>query len=1100
MCDGDDAVAEPVWKPEASDASQTRTRTFGTLDCGYETMADAWQQMDYKFAVGGQGPSRASHCYPEPRYALNLLTSHPVDVLVADKGSATPPRRKGPAGPDRWELLVLNTPPEKRPSVVLESWPASSATWADNPMSKGRRIRWEELGYTSRYKLLSSTAYGGAIRQQRLIVARVTVGGDTSWVWPTADEPQTARPMSNLLTPTGLLPRHARKTTTSSRTKSQAPDALLEPMPNCLGSWIRTGPNTVRRLQGDELYRGLGGNNQHLKGIQTPTSRGLLQTTSLFIWEGLTETIAGVPPNRPVDLPLRTNWQQVADNLFIDPPTKTVDKQSTTLTFVWAPPDLTPGKEWYNLRLRNLQAAAKFYPGREDELVTKGIAALAGHRRNYDATGAALKTLQLLWWEFPPEHWDPLREGSRAGFLTEPPACIHDNSAMTPEQLLVAAEFTDELIDIRAIGRATEPIHCNTPLFCIEKDGQVDQYRVIADCKAGGQNDHIGNDPVYLNRPLHILEQMYSGGFSAVVDASKFFYQFLLHPDDRKYMGLVHPVTGDHYTWHGCPMGSGSSPGLAGRYGLAFVRLLRERGPMFQQRARPNCWWSGFREEGYDPDLGYGFSFQQSDGSPAVKLFVHVDDFLIHGPTYESTARALSFFLDLTVDVGLLCHPKKLKPPSQQQRYTGFIFDTRREPTLRIPEDKLEKALAMVHHMESLPKDREMSRLALSVVAGTLESLADATPERLGHTYLRATHALIHPPGHEVGAAVYYTTATVPASVRQEMRWWRRILETSPARVLRSSASATLIPTWGDGSGTGTGGTAILPGEPMRMWMGQWTPSVFSHSSNWKELKTLLLTLQHLATEDSSRIRGTTVFYFTDNSTTYWIMAARSSRSPGLHSLIEQIQHLVLTMGCFLHVVHVPGTLMIEQGTDGLSRGIWASVLHERYRQEDLTRAVFAPVPVDWELVQEHVVSYQLSGSPVLHHWSQHWGSALFDHLSVWFPPPELARPCLIGILEAWIERPDTTSALLFIPRTLSGAWSALSRHIIELNIIYPLKTPMRRPPLLPIPVVVLYLPPHSRVLPPYRRMEPPPKVKNKRWHDDAANEMRRLSGTHPAH
>ena len=36
----------------------------------------------------------------------------------------------------------------------------------------------------------------------------------------------------------------------------------------------------------------------------------------------------------------------------------------------------------------------------------------------------------------------------------------------------------------------------------------------------------------------------------------------------------------------------------------------------------------------------------------------------------------------MAVQVGLLCHPGKLKPPSQTPLYTGFIFDTRGIPTL----------------------------------------------------------------------------------------------------------------------------------------------------------------------------------------------------------------------------------------------------------------------------------------------------------------------------------------------------------------------------------------------------------------------------------
>jgi hypothetical protein len=57
------------------------------------------------------------------------------------------------------------------------------------------------------------------------------------------------------------------------------------------------------------------------------------------------------------------------------------------------------------------------------------------------------------------------------------------------------------------------------------------------------------------------------------------------------------------------------------------------------------------------------------------------------------------------------------------------------------------------------------------------------------------------------------------------------------------------------------------------MWMGQWTPCIFPRSSNWKELKTLLLTLQAARDLYPTDVRGTTLFYFTDNSTTYWIAA-----------------------------------------------------------------------------------------------------------------------------------------------------------------------------------------------------------------------------------
>jgi hypothetical protein len=118
-----------------------------------------------------------------------------------------------------------------------------------------------------------------------------------------------------------------------------------------------------------------------------------------------------------------------------------------------------------------------------------------------------------------------------------------------------------------------------------------------------------------------------------------------------------------------------------------------------------------------------------------------------------------------------------------------------------------------------------------------------------------------------------------------------------------------------------------VPESGLRMWKGKWSPLVYHFSSNWKELQTLNLTLQRIEEDDTIAVRGTTVFYFTDNSTTYWIAASGSSKSASLHSLIEAIRTRELRLGCYLEVIHVPGIVMIQQGADALSRGIWISPL-----------------------------------------------------------------------------------------------------------------------------------------------------------------------------
>ena len=68
--------------------------------------------------------------------------------------------------------------------------------------------------------------------------------------------------------------------------------------------------------------------------------------------------------------------------------------------------------------------------------------------------------------------------------------------------------------------------------------------------------------------------------------------------------------------------------------------------------------------------------------------------------------------------------------------------------------------------------------------------------------------------------------------------------------------------------------------------------------------------------------------------------------------LITTIKRLELELGVTLVVVHVPGVVMIEQGTDGQSRGVWATALHARLPQATINAAVFAPVKFDYHWTQ----------------------------------------------------------------------------------------------------------------------------------------------------
>jgi hypothetical protein len=798
----------------------------------------------------------------------------------------------------------------------------------------------------------------------------------------------------------------------------------------------------------------------------------------------------------------------------------------------WRPPDLRVGGPWYQRIVGELRAAANTMEG-SDTIFQDGLKILDRHRQNYTATHPEPKQLQILWWMFPAEHWEGLRNGTSMNFLTEPAARIHPNAAMTDEQRGVGGAFVDELISLDAVEECPddEPLSTSSPLFTLDKPYQPGQYRVISNCREGGQNEVVGSDPVVLPRMNHLLPQLYTGGWSAVVDAAKMFYQFPTRPDERKYLGLIHPITGKHYRYKGLPMGAGNSPAAAARYSAGFVRKLRERFPeLFTGRMKENTWRTGWDGAGYDPTKGFGMIWEDPRGEGASLCCPYMDDYFLHAPSYAKLCASLTAYMDVAVDCGFLCHPGKLERPSQQVKYIGYIINTSGTPTLHIPKAKQDKALAMTEKLLAT-KGEPISALAFSVVAGTLESIVEATPQRQGRCFLRQMYNALHAmpayhrqrdegspeldrsdylgsgsgtmaevmaaQGRDQAYAKYYRNIVLPDEVHRELLWWRDLL--SSENLCRSAFGALghiLNPMWGDGSGTGTGGTIQIASFEILQWMGAWMPAALPHTSNWKELNTLLLSLQQVQ-DDPDRcaaVSGTAVFYFTDNEVTYYIAHSGSSRYVPLHNLVMKIKDLERALQVHLEVVHVPGKAMIGQGTDGLSRGIWISPHHSSQPTATYTHSVFDPVHWSPGLTEWAATECGRQELPQLCNWDLAWDQQQVMHsFTLWLPPPPVARQLFGYLLSQWIESPLDTSFVALVPRVMQREWAYLSRYMQRIGAFKWAEVPCSGTAnTLPIPVVVLYTAPHRRVLPAHRQRKPPLPAAA-RWHREQADAMRGL-------
>lgn len=275
-----DPAVEGFEQREESHLSSPVYHNYGSIGGGYDGAKEAWHGLERL-------------CYVERglRPPKKLLKKHPVELLAVERGHWGRPG----LGQDitrEWRELILECLKERRPDTIVEMWPGSSTLWENGPLSKGSVKRWALLGYTSRGKLVSALEVGGAIDQTRLILIRTVRLDVATKDWPGTEERGHDRPMSNLLTPPGLVGRRRwRKTPIPKGTRVWDPQEHPMPWKDHVGvlPWV-VGPYGVRRLTWEEIGKGLGLPKEDL----TPSAQAgrVLSTTSVFHWEYVGQMLA----------------------------------------------------------------------------------------------------------------------------------------------------------------------------------------------------------------------------------------------------------------------------------------------------------------------------------------------------------------------------------------------------------------------------------------------------------------------------------------------------------------------------------------------------------------------------------------------------------------------------------------------------------------------------------------------------------------------------------------------------------------------------------------------------------------------------------------
>ena len=193
-------------------------------------------------------------------------------------------------------------------------------------------------------------------------------------------------------------------------------------------------------------------------------------------------------------------------------------------------------------------------------------------------------------------------------------------------------------------------------------------------------------------------------------------------------------------------------------------------------------------------------------------------------------------------------------------------------------------------------------------------------------------------------------------------------------------------------------------------------------SSNYKEATNLVQRVRTLL-EEGTIPKGSELWVFTDNTTAERCYYRGSSKSKELHFIILELRAMEMEGSLIIHFVWIPGTRMIAQGSDALSRGDLSSgVMAGKSFLELLPLNLTA-----WERrpgLKAEIASW-LPGTSWRFTEIKDWFHEVYldpDGKYIWAPPPALADVALECLCEVKHAYPRTSHCFL-CPALFTGRW-----------------------------------------------------------------------------
>ncbi len=689
-----------------------------------------------------------------------------------------------------------------------------------------------------------------------------------------------------------------------------------------------------------------------------------------------------------------------------------------------------------------------------------------------------------FFWRWQPEVQKDMRDGSKIWKKGDLPSFRQKQSL--PKDKSVLAKIREKIQKVRdrryILGGMVRSL---TSFFHVSKG--EDDIRLVYDLTACGLNEMLWAPSFWMPNIGNVLDCATSSSWFSDVDAGEMFLNYLLDAELRPYAGvdmswLFPGKTGIVWErWTRMAMGMRPSPFVTVRLFAWAMEIIKgdrmdPTNPFHWTQVVVNC--PGTPE--YNPSLPRLYKWNPIALAIACDCKTFVDDLRGIGPTKELLQRATHKVESTMGYLGLQDATRKRRPNSQQPgEWTGSISVALPDTGLfvTVSQKKWDRSRQIISDLlsvyseckDDLP-DFNLKKLEQKV--GFLVHLGMAYP--LMVPFLRGLYLTMNNwrSGREnsgwklsrgarlalmtamrgskewMGEPANYSDAPVVVKAVPLLRFHLEALaelfkSAEPSlRLIRGHALFEAMYVFGDASGEGFGSSWLGSDGSISFRFGVWGAEGIGTSSNYREFRNLVETLEGMGDD----LKGKEVFLFTDNSVSEAVSFKGSSSSEALFHLVVRLYKLEMTHMCKIELVHVAGTRMIQQGTDGLSRG-------DMYEGVMKGESMFSFIPLhlnafarsdtleEWisswagRCREEEVETLSLEGWFERGHdvlGSRHidggktWIPKYKAGTFIWAPPPGVARFAIEELRQARLKR-FASFHIFVVPRLMGPEWK---RHI----------------------------------------------------------------------